>query len=147
MSIKFTVINTATGETLRTGVTGTLASANLQAGPGETVIPVGSDPVTEQINPGTGSAAPRPLMNLGGTLTAVNKTTVSSTGLDVIVISNVPVGATYHVEYPPDKGIAPIADGTVNDGVLEFTTTVAGRYFVMLTYQNFRPFEVTFNAN
>lgn len=147
MTVKYTVVSTATGATLRTGVAGTAATANLQAGPGETVILSGSDAVTEQIDPGTGGVVPRPLMASGNNLTAVNKTTILANGVDIIRISSIPAGASYHIEYPADMGIAPIPDGVVNDGILELTTTVKGRYFVLITFQNFRPFEVTFNAN
>lgn len=146
MTVKFTVIDTASGRTLRTGATMTMATAMLQAGPGETVIPVASNPEVELVKPDTGTTFPLPIMSRNGSLTAVNKTNIAANGVEFLTISNIPNGAGYHFVLPNDQGLAPIVPATVADGVLEITTTVKGAYTVILTYPNMQNFKVNFNA-
>jgi len=146
--IQYTVYDTATGAVLRTGTAMTEASARLQGSkPGTSVTIVGSDADTEIINPGTGVAVPKTAMKVGSTLTAVNKTTLTANGTDMIRITSIPGGASYMITIPPDLGLVQPPDGAVTDGVLELTTTVPGAYSVILRFQNFLDFVVNFNAS
>jgi hypothetical protein len=147
MTIKFTITDSATGAILRTGTTMTMATALLQAGPGETLTTVGSDPIRDTVDPGTSTATPKPLMTRDGTATNVNRTSMLANGSDFITISNIPNGAGYHFVVPVGKGLQDITPATVADGVLEITTTVPGSYTVILTYPNMLNFRVNFNAN
>lgn len=152
MTIQFTVYDASTGEIKRTGNAMTEASARSQAGPGERVTLIGSDPKTEVISVTPigidGTNLPRqPMKNGAGNLTTVNKTSIAANGVDKIVISNVPNGAKYDVFLPANLGLVQPPDGIVTDGVLELTTTVKGIYSVKLSYLTFLDFTVTFDAN
>ena len=151
MTIQFTVYNGTTGAVLRTGSAMTEATARAQAGPGERVTLVGSDPVTDvmtvtPIGTEPTKIARLPMKNGSNVATTVNKTTIAISGADLLTISNIPTGATYSITVPKDQGINIIPDGTVNDGVLSITTTVAGAYSVTLKSGNFLDFTVNFNA-
>lgn len=151
MTIQFTVYNGTSGAVIRTGTAMSEATANAQAGPGERVTLVGSDPVSDVMSVTPIGTAPTkltrlPMKNGSNVTTAVNKTTIAASGGDLLTISNVPSGATYAVEVPKDKGVEAIAGGTVNDGTLSISTTVAGVYSVTLKSGNFLDFTVNFNA-
>jgi hypothetical protein len=151
MTIQFTVYNGTTGAVIRTGSAMTEATARAQAGPGERVTLVGSDPVSDVMSVTPIGTEPTkltrlPMKNASNVATAVNKTTMTANGTDAITISNVPSGATYAVEVPKDQGITAIPGGTITDGVLSITTTVAGIYSVTLKSGNFLDFVVNFNA-
>jgi hypothetical protein len=150
MTIQFTVYNDTTGEIVRTGTAMTEASARAQAGPGTRVTLVGSDPVVDKvtITPiGTdGSKTARTPMTVGAAQIAANKTTMTANGVDAVTISNIPNGATYTVDVPKDQGITPIVGGTISDGILSVTTTVAGLYVVTIKNGTNLDFTVNINA-
>jgi len=152
MTIQYTVYDSATGEILRTGSTLTLAQAQLQGStPGTRVVTVGSDPETEVVEvvpidatPGT---LPRVPISVSGVQIGASKTNLIANGTDSVTISPIPVGATYHVTVPLNKGIATIPSGTINDGSLIITTTVAGIYGVTIKYGTNLDFVVSLNAS
>jgi hypothetical protein len=150
MTIQWTVYDTNTGEILRTGDAMTTAQALLQGNtPGTRVVTVGSDPVTQKIdisNPATPVTTARPPMAVTGTQTAASKTSMTANGVDSITISPIPAGATYQVEVPTNLGIADIPPGTISDGFLTITTTVAGTYTVTIKYGTGLDFVVSLNA-
>lgn len=148
MTIKYTVYSTTTGEIIRTGTAMTEATANLQgSAPGTRVVLEGHDPVTQAIDPNSGSAVQRLVMSVNGVNTRSDKTAITANGTDVLTISPVPVGAEYDVYLPANLGLIQPPDGVVNDGKLEITTTVPGIYSLRIAFQTFLDFTVTFNAN
>lgn len=151
MTIQYTVYNDATGEILRTGTAMTEASANLQGStPGTRVVLVGSDPVVDvmQVTPigvDPNKLARTPIM-VGGVQIAASKTSMLANGTDKVTISPIPAGALYQVTVPKDLGLEAVADGTVADGSLALTTTVAGLYAVTIKYGTNLDFTVSINA-
>jgi hypothetical protein len=153
MTIQYTVYDTATGAILRTGTAMTEASARLQgSSPGTNVIITGSDPVTQVVDVtaipigGDLPTKARPPITVSGTQIAANKTSIVANGADALTISPIPNGATYQIDVPTGVGIDPIANGTIGDGSLTLTTTVAGSYTATIKYGTNLDFVVNFNA-
>jgi hypothetical protein len=151
MTIQWTVYDSNTGEILRTGYASSQAQALLQGNtPGTKVVTVGSDPTTQKVdisNPSSPVTTARAAMNVGGTNTAASKTNMTANGVDSITISPIPAGASYQVEVPTNQGITDIPPGTISDGSLVITTTVAGTYTVTLKYGTNLDFVVSLNAS
>lgn len=153
MSIQYTVYDTATGAILRTGTAMTEASARLQgSSPGTSVTIVGSDPVTQVIDvtpvpagtdPATKARTP---ITVNGTQIGASKTSMSANGVDAVTISPIPNGATYTVDPPAGTGVSAIPSGTISDGSMVITTTVAGLYVITIKFGTNLDFVVNINA-
>lgn len=147
MTIKYTVYDSNSGVILRTGETMTMAQAQLQGNtPGTYVVTEGADPVTQYVDPGSGTTQYKAPMSAGGTLTAADKTNFSADGVDIVTIDHIPAGASCTVVVPPDQGVNTVADFSINDGYLQITTTAKGTYRVTLRFSNYLDFVVTLNA-
>lgn len=58
---------------------------------------------------------------------AINKTTITADGVDEAIISGVPTGSKFDISGPVNSS------GVCTDGSIEFSTTAAGTYTVLVT--------------
>ena len=98
MTIQFTVSDSS-GNIVRTGYASTLEQANLQAGPGETVVPVGSDPAVSQVRVADNTVQPRAATPISDTWVIPDRLFVAN-GSDFIQFNNIPNGAGYSITVP-----------------------------------------------
>lgn len=148
MTVAFTVFDTASGEILRTGNAMTVAQAQLQAGPGEKVITVGTDPLTQVIsNPGSDYPGIINKPGSGNLNISVDKTAMLANGVDKVTFSGIPTGAVAKFGVPADQGVIPVADTTINDGTLVVTTKIPGDYTVLISVFPAQDYQVTIHAS
>lgn len=145
--IHYTVFDIATGAIVATGVTMDEEQALLQAGPGQRVIfeSSPSSPITDVIQDPNGEDPIK--VTKPGTSIVASKTTFVANGVDFVSIAPVKAGATFTIDVPPNKGIQQVTPTSINDGVLEITTTVAGSYTVTVSDFPNQDFVVVINAN
>lgn len=143
MSVPYTLFDDD-GKIIRTGVAMDEQQALGQAMGGGTVVLSASSPVSDYVNAGTVTA--RGPMNVSGTLTAADKSTITADGSDVLTISPVPNGAVVIISVPANSGIENTPPTTVTDGEVEITTTVPGTYKIRIQFSNFADFNEGFNA-
>lgn len=148
MTIQFTVYD-ASGTILRTGETLTVAQANAQAtGAGTYVTLVGSDPVTQQINPATTAVTSRPSAGIScNKVVTAGVVAMTANGSDQVTFSGVVNPSTATITVPTGVGINPISPLTITDTVLSITTTVAGSYGVLIVNPPNADYKVTLNAS
>jgi hypothetical protein len=85
----------------------------------------------------TNDITPRPTQ-----LTTLNKTTLNANGVDEIVISNAPIGATCIIT---DGATAPVLIGTI-DGIDTFSTDIPETYQIKISLWPYIDFTAIINA-
>lgn len=147
MSMVAYVIYHADGTIASTGISQE-STVEYLVGPGQNLVITNrmADPETEYIsNPGTDPViAPKPAPPAP---MVISKVFMSANGTDYVAIPNIPAGSSYAIT-PPDAGADTAGlTGTIDDGVLEITTTMPGNYQVTVTPLNQQPYKASFNAS
>lgn len=145
MIVDFAVYD-STGTIKRTGsVPAGQESLQADAASGEYVVVMKASIESDRVTNPTGPS-PSVVVKTPTTATSTTSTPIAANGTAKFVVSNVPIGSRAFITVPAGKGISDTYDAIVNDGVVEVTTTIPGKYTLELFSDTYTTYKVTFDA-